>query len=296
MRGDDRLGDSAPSGGESGRRATARLGDGLPPIPRLGVATRGNTVLEADDVHYALERGVRYFNWCRRPDGLSRAMREVGSLRREIVLAAQIKARTASEAEREMDWILEETGSARLEVGTLYYVESDEEWRRLTGPGGAWESLAKRRRAGQLGKIGLTSHQRTLAAKWAQERGPDGRLLLDLLMIRYNAAHTGAEKEVFPVTTALGMPVVTFTALRWRDLLRATPDDPPGFRPPSAAECYHFCLAQEAIAVVLAAPNGRAELEEDLHALDKDGAPGAARMQELRRHGERVHRHCREFW
>ena len=40
-----------------------------------------------------------------------------------------------------------------------------------------------------------------------------------MLMIRYNAAHRGAESDVFPVTDALGTPVVTFTGLRWKDLM-----------------------------------------------------------------------------
>ena len=30
---------------------------------------------------------------------------------------------------------------------------------------------------------------------------------LDLVMVRYNAAHRGAEREVFPVTASLGLPV-----------------------------------------------------------------------------------------
>ena len=54
-------------------------------------------------------------------------------------------------------------------------------------------------------------------------------------MIRYNAAHRGAEREVFPVTDAIGMPVIAYTALRWGALLRPTPDDPPGFRVPRGA-------------------------------------------------------------
>jgi hypothetical protein len=33
-------------------------------------------------------------------------------------------------------------------------------------------------------------------------------------MVRYNAAPRGAERDVFPVTGALGLPVITYTALR----------------------------------------------------------------------------------
>ena len=137
------------------------------------------------------------------------------------------RRRTADEADRELDWILEETGGGCLDVGTLYYVESDDEWQAITGPGGAWSTFARRREYADVGLLGLTSHQRPLAAKWATERSETGTRRLDMLMIRYNAAHTGAEEDVFPVTSKLGLPVVTFTGLRWRDLLRATPDDPP---------------------------------------------------------------------
>ena len=274
----------------------ARFPRGLPDVPRLGIATRGNTTLSPDDVEFAYRKGVRYFNWCGRPDGLSAAMREIGARRPEIVLATQLKARTADEAERELDWIAEQTGRSRLDIGTLYYVESDDEWKAITGPGGAWEALAARRRRGDLGLLGLTSHQRKLAAKWAQERTEDGRPRLDMLMIRYNAAHTGAERDVFPVTRELGMPVVTFTGVRWRDLLRPTPEDPPGFRPPTAADCYRFCMAHPAVAVALAAPNGRTELEQDLAALASPVLPGREWLRTMREHGRRVHRHAREFW
>ena len=61
-------------------------------------------------------------------------------------------------------------------------------------------------------------------------------------MIRYNAAHRGAEREVFPVTDALGLPVIAYTALRWGGLLRPTPDDPPGFVVPPAPAWYRFVL------------------------------------------------------
>jgi aryl-alcohol dehydrogenase-like predicted oxidoreductase len=45
-------------------------------------------------------------------------------------------------------------------------------------------------------------------------------------MVRYNAAHRGAERDVFRVTDSLQMPIVAFTAQRWGALLAGTPDDP----------------------------------------------------------------------
>ena len=38
--------------------------------------------------------------------------------------------------------------------------------------------------------------------------------LLDLIMIRYNAAHRGAERDLFPLTDRWRMPVIAYTALR----------------------------------------------------------------------------------
>src|SRR5439155_14728578 len=96
-----------------------------------------------------------------------------------------------------------------VDVLTFYYVEEAAEWEQIAGPGGALAYCASARRDGLVRLLGLTSHQRRLAAAAARTG------LLDVLMVRYNAAHRGAEAEVFPVTDALGMPVVVYTCLRW---------------------------------------------------------------------------------
>ena len=275
---------------------TARLSKDLPVVPRLGLATRGNTHLTVDDVLHAFESGVRYFNWCGKPDGLSRAISELGPRRKELVFATQLKARNAERADRELDWVLEQTGCEWLDIGTLYYVESDEEWCQILDADGAWNMLEKRRREGQLGLIGLTSHQRRLAATWASEFSPMGTRRLHMLMIRYNAAHTGAEEDIFPVTRKLDIPVVSFTALRWCDLLRSAPDDPTGSQPPSAVDCYRFCLANPHISVVLSAPNSRDELNENLTLLDCKEQPDDDWLRAMRQHGRNVHRSARQFW
>ncbi|HEV2214818.1 MAG TPA: hypothetical protein VGR64_05975, partial [Terracidiphilus sp.] len=136
---------------------------------------------------------------------------------------------------------------------------------------------------------GLTTHQRKLAAECAREKK------LDLLMVRYNAAHRGAEQDVFPVTERLGLPVVVYTAQRWGALRRRTPDDPPGYAPPAASEWYRFALAHPAVSVVLMAPNGRQELEENLRLLDDWRAPTAAEFDAMASHGLRVRHHAGRF-
>jgi predicted aldo/keto reductase-like oxidoreductase len=258
-------------------------------VCRLGLATRGAGELTADDVLYAVERGINFLNWCGADDGLSEAIAGLGGRRDEVVVCVQLEARTAADARAELEHVLRRLRTDRVDVVTFYYVERPEEWQQIVAPGGALEHCAAARRDGRIGLLGLTSHQRPLAAEAARSG------LLDMLMIRYNAAHRGAEKEVFPVTDARGLPVVVYTCLRWGALLRGTPDDPPGFEVPRAPAWYRFALQSPSVAVALMAPADRAELEEDLTVLQAPGPLAAEEHERLAEHGWRVRRHAGRF-
>ena len=267
----------------------ADLGRECPPVLRLGLATRGNTHLEAADVAYAVRRGVNCLNWCGYDDGLARALHERLVDREQVVVAMQLESRDARSAAEEIERSLRTLGADRIDVVTFYYVEREQEWDEIAGPGGALEALEDARSRGRVRLVGLTTHQRKLGAKWTES----GKL--DLLMVRYNAAHRGAEQDVFPVTDRLKIPVVAYTAQRWGALREKNPDDPPGFAPPSAREWYRFALAHSSISVVLMAPANRQELEEDLTLLDDWRAPDAEEFERLAAHGRRVRRHAGSF-
>jgi len=262
----------------------------MPPVCRLGLATRGGSRLNPGDVELAIARGLNYLNWCGHEDGLRQAIAALGRERSRVVVAVQFQSRDADGAAREFEDILNRLRLDYLDIATLYYVESEDEWQNILSPRGAMEQLLTQKQAGRLHLIGLTSHQRRLAALWA-ETG-----FLDLLMVRYNAAHRGAEQEVFPVASRRKLPVVTFTGLRWGALLRSTIEDPPGFDPPSPRECYRFCLSNKHVSVALAAPGDRKELEHDLALLDDWREPSQVELDAIRQHGDRVKRHAGFFW
>ena len=87
----------------------------------------------------------------------------------------------------ELARILRELRTDYVDVLTFYYVEEAAEWQQIIGPGGALEYCRGGAARGSVRRLGVTSHQRPLAAEMARSG------LLDLLMIRYNAAHRGAE-------------------------------------------------------------------------------------------------------
>lgn len=272
-------------------------------ICRLGLATRGNTHLDSESVMAAIERGVNYLNWCGADDALRACIRRLGPRRREVAIAVQLEARAAADARRELEHFLAEIETDYLDVVTYYYVEHADEWSEIIAPGGAAETIEQARADGRVRMIGLTTHQRPLAARLAAAQGLAGSSgaqsprsgRLDLLMIRYNAAHRGAEREIFPMTAAMGMPVVAFTCTRWGALARPTPTDPAGFAVPRAPAWYRFVLAHPAVSVALMAPDNAEELAENLALLDNPQPLTPTDHELLQAHGDRVRRHAGQF-
>lgn len=265
------------------------LGRGLPQVCRLGLASRGNTGLSAEGVLRAIESGVNYLNWCGEPDGMSRAIRELGRERKKVVVSAQLSAQDYDGMRRELDSVLDELGSDCLDIPTFYWMETREQWTQLMSERGGYRALTEARAQGRVKLLGLTSHQRKLAAEIATEGA------VDLLMIRYNAAHSGAERDIFPVTQPKRIPVVAYTCLRWGALMRATPDDPLKFTPPGAPAWYRWALQHPGVAVALMAPDNLKELDENLKILAAWQPLGVSEYEELTKHGQRVYRHAGNF-
>ena len=184
------------------------------PVCRLGLASFGETAITPEDIFYALGRGVNFLNWpglAEGPSGgdaFSTLVASLGTHRQSVVVCAQFGARGAADAAVELRSALATLGTDYIDVLTLYYVERPDEWEEITSPSGAFGYLQDAKRDGTVRRLGVTSHQRKLAARMAESG------LLDLVMVRYNAAHRGAERDVFPITGPFGLPVIAYTALR----------------------------------------------------------------------------------
>jgi aryl-alcohol dehydrogenase-like predicted oxidoreductase len=110
--------------------------------------------------------------------------------------------------------------------------------------------------------LAISGHQRPSFVSFAA----DGRF--DVMHIRYNAAHTGAEQDIFPKLEAERRPgLVAFTATRWSSLLKAK-KMPAGEAPLSAPDCYRFVLSQPHVDVCMTGPADAGQVDAALTALD----------------------------
>lgn len=124
------------------------------------------------------------------------------------------------------------------------------------------DDLCRIREEGKVRCIGVSTHDRKLAGRLAE----DGRL--DTFMIRYNAAHRGAEEDIFPHLATHNPAVIGYTATRWSYLIRRQKGWPKDRPIPTAVQCYRFVLSSPSIDVVLTAPKNERELLENLTALE----------------------------
>jgi len=145
------------------------------------------------------------------------------------------------------------------------------------------DELMRLKEDGRVRAVGISCHDRIFAGELA------ARKALDVLMIRYNAAHTGAEIDIFPQVSANGPAIVSYTATCWRRLLQRPKGWPPTSPIATAPQCYRFALSSPHVDVCLMAPASRAELEEDLTAIEQ-GPLDAEQMGFMREFGAAVRR------
>jgi len=136
--------------------------------------------------------------------------------------------------------------------------------------------------------VSISTHDRKLAGQLAAQGA------LDAMMIRYNAAHRGAEQDIFPHLTQHDPGVISFTATRWRYLVRRPRGWPKDGRIPTAGMCYRFVLSNPHVHVCLTAPTNLKQFEENLAAV-RQGPLSEEDMQFMREFGDAVYRRYKYF-
>jgi aryl-alcohol dehydrogenase-like predicted oxidoreductase len=227
------------------------------------------------DLERAFERGINFFFWgLRRRSDFGQGLKRLAAKdRSKIIVAAQSYTRMASLMRPSLERVLRSLAVDHVDLLGLGW------WDDLPPPrimDAAYRLVSE----GKVKHLLLSSHHRPSFAPMMQN------LELGGIMVRYNAAHPGAEKEVFPYVASDGPGVLSFTATRWGSLLDAKLV-PEGETVPRASDCYRFVLSNPSVHATLAGPANGAELDEAMAALDR-GPLSEEEMAWMRRVGEKV--------
>jgi len=249
---------------------------------RLGLAT--NYGIEGSDLDWALAQGVNYVFWTPKARRVTPSLRSALKRDREAIVLAcgPTTGYFGKSIIRACDRILKALDTPYIDVFQLFWLGRTSAWTSAT-----MDALLFLKDSGKVKSIGVSIHDRKRA----------GRLVLnsplDMFMIRYNAAHTGAEEDIFPHLEKRKQAVVAYTATRWRGLLAP----PKGWSGPvmTATDCYRFCLSHPDVDLVLTGPKNRRQLEENLTGLWKKGALSEEENSWIRAFGQAVHRKSSRF-
>ena len=230
-------------------------------VSRLGIGSSYGASSEV--IEEAVEQGVNYLYWgtVRRP-AFGRAMRHVARRNREgVVLTVQSYSRMPSLIGVSVEIALRRAGLDFFDILLLGMHN-----RR---PGPAYiEAFERLREQGKVRFLAVSTHNRPLLPSLFEEH-QHGRSALDVFMLRYNAVHRGAERDVFPFVPDDRRPgIIAYTATRWGDLLDPA-KMPPGEPPASAVDCYRFVLSQPQVDMVLCGPADRAQMQQARQALEQ---------------------------
>ncbi len=247
-------------------------------VSRLGISSSFGAPAAAFEE--AFERGCNYFTWGTFIKGRSSEMKSFirtiakSGQRDKLVLAMFSYAHHPWLTESFFIRGLKALGIEYADVLLLGYFPKRPPQRVIDG-------AMKLKEKGLVRFIGISSHNRKVFPKLADED------LFDVFHLRYNAAHRGAETDIFPYLKNDRAGTVSFTATRWKQLLKQK-RIPENETAPTAIECYRFVLSNPAVDVCMMGARNREEMKQNLAVLDQ-GPMTDEELQRMRKIGDYVH-------
>ncbi|SPE33567.1 putative oxidoreductase, aryl-alcohol dehydrogenases like protein [Candidatus Sulfopaludibacter sp. SbA6] len=241
-------------------------------VARLGVAASYGVPAAA--IERAFEQGVNYLYWgSLRRAAFAQALRNLASHRDRFVLVVESYSRFPSLLRLSLERALRKLRMEHADILLLGLWNKEISGRIL-------DASRELRDRGLVRFLAVSTHRRPLVPQLAAN--PD----IDVLHFRYNAAHPGAEVDIFPRLPATARPgMVSFTATSWGQLLKPS-RIPRAERVPTASDCYRFVLARPEVDVCLTGPANSAQLDEALRALQL-GPMNPEELAWMRRAGAR---------
>ena len=247
-------------------------------VSRLGLA--GGYGISAEGVEKAYhEYGINYFYWSTpRRSGMADGLRALARKNRDdIVIVLQTYDHVGFMVGRSVRKGLSALGVDHADVLILG-------WHNRRPGERLIEAAMREKDAGRVRFIAMSGHNRETFGRIAGM----GDSPIDVFMARYNAAHRGAETEIFPHLPKSNRPGVTiYTATRHGSLLKPK-KMPTGEEPMTAADCYRFVLSHKDVDLCMTGPASVTELDEGARAIEM-GPLSDDEMERARRIGDYVH-------
>lgn len=253
---------------------TALLGQTGLRVGRLGIGSSYG--VSARSIEWAVEQGVGYLYWgTLRRKGVRDAIRSIARKdRSRIVVVVQSYSRSG----RFMRYSLEKgLRDLKLDYSDVLLLG----WWQGMPPLNILEEAHRLQEGGKTRFLAISTHHRPYGLQVASKN------LFDILHVRYNAAHRGAEKEIFDHLGEQRPGIVTYTTTRWGTLMKK-PKQPTKLPVPTATDCYRFALSNPCVDVCLCGPKDHREMKEAVAALNK-GPMTEEELSWMRAFGDIVH-------
>ncbi len=251
-----------------------KLGKTTLEVAPLGIASSYG--IQGPSVERAFERGINLLYWgSARTKSFGSAIKNIGARSREkMVVVIQSYARSPSSIEKSLDKALKQLSLDHADILLLG-------WWNMPPKNEILDAAAELIHRKKARALMLSCHHRPTFLHYAK----DSRI--DLLMMRYNAAHPGAEHDVFPHLPEARPGIIAYTSTSWGQLLNPS-FTPAGECTPSSADCYRFVLSNPCIDACYAGPKNDTELDQAMRALDL-GPMNAEELAWMKRVGSSVH-------
>jgi predicted aldo/keto reductase-like oxidoreductase len=254
-------------------------------VLRMGIA--GNYGINSSDIEWAADQGANYWVWGTSFKKVTPGIKEVIKKNREKNVVALLGWGLAGwQIRLNVEKALHKLNTDYLDIFKLGWLGKTSVYSK-----GVIDSLLKLKQEGKIKAIGTSIHDRKRAGKLALDSE------IDLLMIRYNAKHPGAEDDIFPYLKQRNPVVVGYTALAWQQLINPVKGIKmapwPGSKkkisiPPLTPElCYRFVLSNPHIHLVLTGPKNREQLIDNMKAIQQ-GVLTSEELNWIRQYGDLI--------
>lgn len=226
-------------------------------VGRLGIGCSYGVPTAA--MEEAFERGVNYFYWgSMRRGAMKRAIHNLAPRHRdELVIAVQSYSRWPGLLGYSVRRAIRSLKVDFADV-LILGMHNKPPSRRVM------DAAVALRDQGVVRFLAISCHHRPTFQQYIR----DG--VFDILQVRYNAGHRGAETEVFAFLPDDDPPgVTTYTTTRWGSLMNSR-KIPATLQRPTAVDCYRFALTHPAVHLAMTGPKTAEQMRENLTVLDTE--------------------------